>query len=371
MSKTENGNKKIPKGCSVYFRKDVLPEKPWQALIRENGRTAESERFATKEEGEAFVGRYLARIKAEAEASSLSLLPPSGDMRDEKLEKTLRLFLASPECKKHHRHNAEIAANHVGEATIRDIRKPWILNYVATLLTTNSRYKRPYRHGSIAKQLKAIRAATQWRAEHFEVILPRLVYDTSDWPSDERNRRLDDPEEGGVEERMITHHFRKRGGHMNYHMRLLVKLAIETGARAQEMVLAERREFKMGAHPYWSIPKEHVKTKRARVVPLTFKAVRVVKALILLLPPNERRMFHTIKNPHSASDAFYKAKHAMGLVDLTLHDLRHEGVSRFTETQTGYELHECMEIMGHRSIAMHNRYKHIRGAVLAKKIIKT
>lgn len=53
------------------------------------------------------------------------------------------------------------------------------------------------------------------------------------------------------------------------------------------------------------------------------------------------------------------------LVDLTFHDLRHEGTSRLAEKLA---MHELMKVTGHKSSRMLARYYHPRAADLAKKL---
>jgi len=58
-------------------------------------------------------------------------------------------------------------------------------------------------------------------------------------------------------------------------------------------------------------------------------------------------------------------KHA-GIVDLRLHDLRHEGISRFFEL--GLSVPEVAVISGHKDFRMLARYTHLRAEDLVAKI---
>ena len=85
--------------ASVYF---VKRTGKWQALVRRAGEATIVGTYPTKAEADAFADDAEARIKAEraAKFDPRSTLPKSGDMLDEKLFKTITLFVRSPQCTK-------------------------------------------------------------------------------------------------------------------------------------------------------------------------------------------------------------------------------------------------------------------------------
>lgn len=356
------------KGVSVYLRKDVGPGRPWQVIIKNKNQDVASDRFPTKEKGWAWAREYQA---ANAEdmfgEAAVALLPDSGELLDEKVSKTIELFSGSSECTKRHRDHLKPILARVGVMKLRDVKTRWVKAYVEAMRKQRSKLGRPYADASIKSQLSALSMACKWRAEKVEQVGPHVSFSCVDWQSNDRERRFD---EEGVEERLITYHFRKRKAKKNnYHFRLLIKLAIETGARQQELLKACRGEFKMGPNPFWIIPGAHTKCKVTRTVPLTFKAIRVVKVLIKLMKPGEPRMFHTFGG-RCVSTTFRMEMERLGIQDLKWHDLRHEAISRFTETQPNFSVEDIMQMVGHSSIKMHRRYKHLRGGMLAQKIKK-
>jgi integrase len=71
-------------------------------------------------------------------------------------------------------------------------------------------------------------------------------------------------------------------------------------------------------------------------------------------------------NARTVSAYFTRAVAALGLHDLHLHDLRHEGISRLFEA--GYRIEQVALVSGHRDWAMLKRYTHPRAADLHRDI---
>ena len=68
----------------------------------------------------------------------------------------------------------------------------------------------------------------------------------------------------------------------------------------------------------------------------------------------------------SISAAFQRTVKAVGLADLRLHDLRHEGISRLFEA--GLQIQEVSLISGHTNWAMLRRYTHIKPIDVVEKL---
>jgi len=98
-----------------------------------------------------------------------------------------------------------------------------------------------------------------------------------------------------------------------------------------------------------------------RSVPLTLKALNILHS--------QKSQNLTKPFPYTVGairNAWDKAiKHA-GIVDLRLHDLRHEGISRFFEL--GLSVPEVAVISGHKDFRMLARYTHLRAEDLVAKI---
>lgn len=70
--------------------------------------------------------------------------------------------------------------------------------------------------------------------------------------------------------------------------------------------------------------------------------------------------------PESVSAAFQRAVRALGLADIRLHDLRHEGISRLFEQ--GLQIQEVALISGHVSWTALKRYTHLKPSDVLEKL---
>lgn len=83
-------------------------------------------------------------------------------------------------------------------------------------------------------------------------------------------------------------------------------------------------------------------------------------------PRKKDRIFPT--SPTYVSVRFHRYAEALGIQDIVLHDLRHEGISRMFEA--GYEIQEVAIVSGHRDWKMLRRYTHIRPSWLIEKALQ-
>lgn len=154
----------------------------------------------------------------------------------------------------------------------------------------------------------------------------------------------------------------------------IIRLAIETGMRRSEIacltwndVDLKRRTLTLGT----------TKNGDRRIVPLSKEAVRILSAL----PRRLDGKLWGIKPDwmtHGFRDALFRARKAYEkeckekgtppdmtfLVNLRLHDLRHEATSRFFEKKLN--LMEVASITGHKTLQMLKRYTHLKAEDLAK-----
>ena len=94
--------------------------------------------------------------------------------------------------------------------------------------------------------------------------------------------------------------------------------------------------------------------RRDEVLPVPPTARAIIDALPRI--PGEARIFPY--KPESVSAAFQRAVRELGVDDIRLHDLRHEGISRLFEA--GLQIQEVALISGHVSWAALKRYTHIQ-----------
>jgi integrase len=143
-------------------------------------------------------------------------------------------------------------------------------------------------------------------------------------------------------------------------VRYLVELALETGMRRGEILRAgwddvsfERRTL--------HIPLS--KNGHARTIPLSGSALAILCNLREQGASPERVLPIT---ENTAKMAWKRIVKRAGLVNLRLHDLRHEAISRFFEL--GLSVPEVALISGHRDLRMLFRYTHLRPEAVALKL---
>lgn len=174
----------------------------------------------------------------------------------------------------------------------------------------------------------------------------------------------------------------RSAGKNTAHLREFVTLAVETAMRREELLITRWSDVKISASPAQDGGVLHVrKTKNGtpRDVPLSPLACAVLDGM----PHTGPRVFPGWKNPPAATRAFSRARQrarelyvaaceAEGnepdqnfLMDLRLHDLRHEAISRLAPF---FQVHELAKITGHKTIKMLMRYYHPTVADFAKRL---
>lgn len=95
-------------------------------------------------------------------------------------------------------------------------------------------------------------------------------------------------------------------------------------------------------------------------VPLLSAAGFDAWAIVARQPRGNARIFPL--NEKTIGSYVTRACQALGLTDMSLHDLRHEGISRLFEA--GYRIEQVALVSGHRDWAMLRRYTHVRAVDL-------
>ncbi len=136
-----------------------------------------------------------------------------------------------------------------------------------------------------------------------------------------------------------------------------IRLAVETAMRRGELCALQWEHVDLKARTA-HLP--HTKNGHARTVPLSSRAVDVLRALPRRL---DGRVFGL--RPDSVTQAFERAATRAGIEGVRIHDLRHEATSRLAER---LQAHELAKVTGHRDMRMVLRYYHPRAEDLAKKL---
>ena len=139
-----------------------------------------------------------------------------------------------------------------------------------------------------------------------------------------------------------------------------IRLAVETAMRRGELceLRWEHLDLKDPKEATAYLP--HTKNGHSRDVPLSSRAVAVLRALPRRI---DGRVFGL--RPDSVTQAFERAVKRAGIDGVRFHDLRHEATSRLA---TVLQMHELAKVTGHRDPRMVLRYYHPRAADLAKKL---
>ena len=128
----------------------------------------------------------------------------------------------------------------------------------------------------------------------------------------------------------------------------IVSFAIETAMRRGEMVKLRWKHVHL-RQGYLELPASITKNRKARIVPLTTRALRILATQ----PHSGELVFDT--NANTVKLAFKRARARVGSEDLSVHDLRHEGTSRLFE-KTDLRANEIGHVTGHTDPRMLERY---------------
>lgn len=362
---------------SIIERKRNDGSISYQGMVKISGGKAAVKTYRTREEAQAFVdsveedcSSFKDQAKRKAEQLRHQLMETTEVDRtvifkDQFIKDVLKKFEASSDCAAKHRGNMPTILRKVGNTKIGEIKRYWVKQYIAKLRASKSMHGNVFAWATIAAHMKAMSAAIKWSADEWDVHPGHLAFSTKLFPENwqvKRERRMEPFEEVAINFRLRRiKHSTKR------HWLRLFYMALETGARLQELILSEWTEFDLSRR-VWNIPAAHTKTKQARTVPLSKRATRCMRALRLISSEGGTRVFHTLGNPNSVSASFHRYVLESGIVGLRFHDLRHEAISRMVLYKRQLSVFEIMKIVGHSSLEMLNRYANLRGDELAHKM---
>lgn len=348
----------------------------YQAMVKIPGAKAAVRSFAKRELAQAFIDEVeSARGTVAASRAARWVVPLSvedqeaknqEDWSNEWLKTTLKLYAESDRITNRFKQPMRTIIKFGGDVKLCELNRRWVRKYIAHARKQTTRTKEKYKWATIVDHMKIISAAMAWRAEEMEARGAKLPFSLRMIPSDwevKRERRLEPGEEKTITLRLRTK--RKRSAR---HWLRMVRLALSTAARLQELVLAEWSEFDLERR-YWIIPAEHTKCGKTRLVPLDRQALRALRVMMLVKSPDSPRVFHMMGSPKSSSNIFSKTITELGIKDFRFHDLRHEAISRMVLKQRNLSVFEIMNIVGHSSIEMLKRYSNLRGDELAAKLI--
>ncbi|WP_321865392.1 site-specific integrase [Paraburkholderia tropica] len=333
----------------------------WQVFVTMKGFPRISATFATEDEAKRFGQTQEGEFKRLRTLNGPSLptkaSPPKDNLLKERIADLIEAFVASERATGRDRRNNKAPIRFVGNARVCDIDEYWIEDYIANARATKSSHDKPYAFGTIRDQLHLIKKAIRARARQLRAPRPPFPFRDSMLPKgwdDPRERRLEPNEQ-----RALFGRLRQLENPRRDHWWLMVRLALLTGARLQEVALAEWSDFNIEERA-WTIPAHRCKTRRTRVIPLGRRALNVLRLLRARKDPNRPRVFHTMGTPAACSQEFRKLRESAGVDDFRFHDLRHEAISQMYLHQHDLSEREIMVIAGHSAIEQTRRYVALR-----------
>lgn len=330
------------------------------ADARVRGTPRRTATFDTKEDAEKFISeiRVAARKALNSEAKyKLAQAAKIGGQRTyerAKLSDVIAAFRESPKCSPRGKDALVRAAELVGDVDIASANEDWVERYVSQM-RHHGRNGKPYAYSTIKAHLIYFELACNWWAKQNRVNPAQNEFSTECFPEQwevKRTRRI----ETGEYDKIVNRIAQKEHSE---HWKCLIDLCLETGARLQELILAEWGEIGRGDQ-IWTIPLGHTKKRTERKVPLSSKARSIVTKLRLLSRDDETRIFWVFPTPRSVSVIFRRMARQAGVQNFRFHDLRHESISKMIINYPDVPVRAVMEIVGHKSYDAFVRYSHLR-----------
>lgn len=341
----------------------AMPNGRFQAQIRVAGEKGLFATFGTTEEAQIYIDTMEPRLRSKRLAKSGAQLKSRkvetgglATLLNEKLHDVLKRHFDSDAVTIRQSKSVPTILRHVGDARVGEIDKTWVKAYIERIRGQKTRVGRQFTYATIAVHFQHMRTICAKRADDLKIDCPSLPFSTKLLPKgwdNKRTRRLHPKEAAALRERML-----KLGDEAwGRQWRILIDLAIETGARQQELIWAEWNHVDIEAQ-VWIIPKEHTKCQEERQVPLSPYAKALALQLREMADPVSTRVFHALSKPENVSAYFRKMRVEAGITDFRFHDLRHEACARMVRERVLPET-AIMEIVGHSDMAMLARYANL------------
>lgn len=309
--------------------KAVIRKQGYPTLCKTFIKKTDALSWSRKTESEMERGLYIDQSKANTVTLD-SLLDRYYQYCQTRQLKALKFILA----------HSRIIKRHIGHLTLANISSHHLAAYRDKRLLTVSPATVKIELGIILRTIKL--ATSEWGYKLADT--PKVEYPKI---NNARTRRLAD----GEIERVLN-------AITNKQIKAIVELAVETAMRRSEILNIRENDINWSLNTL-KIP--NTKTHTARTIPLSNKAVRLLRSLT----KNIDDTYFSIK-ADSASQAFKRACDKTGVHNLRFHDLRHEATTRFFEC--GLNVMEVATITGHKDLKMLNRYTHLRAETIALKI---
>ena len=271
-----------------------------------------------------------------------------------------------------HRYLREIIKNKADKKRERSkynvILRHGVCNKILTELRTSDfakyrdeRIEQGMSNSTINRELSAIRVAIQTSIDEWDCWLPENPVKSSIKVSENpaRERRLN---AGEYEKLMVACQRSSKFSSPSIYWCPAINFAIETAMRLSEQMLLSWQNVDMTKRTAF-LPAEITKTKRSRTVPLSDKALEVLRSLPRHI---SGKVFNMSLNYHNKG--WRRLCKRANIVGLRWHDLRREATSRMFER--GLSITEIQSVTGHRTLQMLSTYTAHDAETLAIKLKK-
>lgn len=268
--------------------------------------------------------------------------------------------------------------DYVGSYTIKTLTHQVIAKFMKNMLASdipvpakrvkihknyNGAETKQYSPATVRKYYFDLKVALEWWAfvNNFDLDTRFINHDIpAGW--NERERRL---EEGELDKLIEACDLMYKSPSQ---WKAIIQFAIETAMRPSEYLQLEFKDLYLAQHErYLNVRPDTTKNDISRQIPLSIKALEILRGLVAKSETKQGRVFHLI--PHAAFSAGFKVitKNA-GCENLKAHDFRHEAISRFFEKNLQLSMAEIMKITSHTEIKTILRYTKLRPETMADKM---
>jgi integrase len=310
----------------------------WKCQVRRKGHPAQSKNFDTKAEAEAW------GVQIEAEIGRGVFLAPDKATQSMTVADLLDRYVKEESIHKasesDDKTRAETLKAAIGGYGVADLTNAMLAGYKRARMRIRASQ-------TVLHELNLLHRAYVIAVAEWGLVLPRGIPKTA-------RPQLPEGRERRVTQEEIEAIIRETG---SKELKAIVVLAVETAMRRGEILGLHWDHVNLPGRSLF-LPK--TKTKTPRTVPLSSRAV----ALLGSLECGPGKVFSI--TPRCASQAFKRAADRLGLVNIHMHDLRHEATSRLFEKDLN--VIEVSKVTGHKSLVMLNRYSHLSVQHIADKL---
>jgi integrase len=345
------------------------PSGTWKAVIRKTGWPTSAKTFRTKRDAEDWSrgiedemvrGVYIKRATADRMTVKTAV-----DRYLKEVTPTKR-----PSSQEAERRRAEILKNRLGQYSLAALTPEIIAQFRDDRLAGTDRKNDngepiPRANNTVRLELALLGHLFTIAIKEWRIGLPwnPVLNIRRPAPGPGRNRRLTPDEE-----KKLLHAVDE---HSNPMLRWIVRIALETGMRASEILTLRRPQVDLKRRVVRLV---ETKNTMPRTVPLSAEATTLFREALNhpIRPIDTDLIFYGEpghdgkRHPYQFNPVWLNIKRSVGLADIHFHDLRHEAVSRFVEA--GFSDQEVSAISGHKSMQMLKRYTHLRAEDLVSRL---